>query len=75
MLIWCPEGILNGDPHIKSAVMFGRGRFNPGVIIEPKSEFNFDPEDQEKLAEFRNVIWCVDHGLRIANQGLRSKSI
>ena len=59
MLTWYPEGILNGDPYVNSAVMFGRGRFNPGVIIEPKSEFAFDPEDQEKLAEFRNRIWCV----------------
>ena len=39
--------------------MFGRGRFNPGVIIDPTPEFAFDPEDQEKLVEFRNKIWCV----------------
>ena len=51
--------------------MFGRGRFNPGVIIEPKPEFAFDPEDEEKLAEFRNMIWCVDHGILIMNQCLR----
>ncbi|KAF9650627.1 acetyl-CoA synthetase-like protein [Thelephora ganbajun] len=51
------QSILNGDPHVKSAVMFGRGRFNPGVIIDPKPEFAFDPEDQEKLVEFRNKIW------------------
>lgn len=54
-----PEGILNGDLHIKSAVVFGRGRFNPGVIIDPVPEFAFDPEDQERLAEFRNLVWCV----------------
>ncbi|KAF9649184.1 acetyl-CoA synthetase-like protein [Thelephora ganbajun] len=51
------EAILNGDPYVKHAVMFGRGRFNPGVIIDPKPEFAFDPEDKEKLAEFRNKIW------------------
>jgi len=62
MLTQPPEAILNGDPHVKSAVMFGRGRFNPGVIIDPKPEFAFDPEDQGKSAEFRNAIWCVDHG-------------
>ena len=45
--------------------MFGRGRFNPGVIIDPKPEFVFDPEDQEKLAEFRNKVWCVDHGFPV----------
>ena len=61
ILTWYTEGILNGDPHVKLAVMFGRGRFNPGVIVDPKPEFAFDPENEEKLAEFRNRIWCVDH--------------
>lgn len=37
--------------------MFGRGKFNPGVIIEPKPEFRFDPADQEKLTEFKSMIW------------------
>ena len=67
ILTWYPEGILNGDPHVKLAVMFGDGRFNPGVIINPKPEFALDPEDQEKLAEFRNKIWCVDHSSRAMN--------
>jgi len=61
VLKWYSESILNGDPHVESAVMFGRGRFNPGVIIDPKPKFAFDPEDQEKLAEFRNRIWYVDY--------------
>ena len=56
-----PEGLLNGDPYIKLAVMFGRGRFNPGIIVDPKPELVFDPEDQEKLAELRNMIWCVKY--------------
>jgi len=69
------ESILNGDPHVKSAVMFGRGRFNPGVIIDPKPEFVFNPEDQEKLAEFRNRIWCVGYSFPIMDQSLWSKNI
>ena len=51
------EAILNQDPHIKCAVMFGRGKFYVGVVIEPKPEYSFDPSDKEKLAEFRNIIW------------------
>ncbi|EKM51191.1 uncharacterized protein PHACADRAFT_263199 [Phanerochaete carnosa HHB-10118-sp] len=51
------EAILNQDSHIKCAVMFGRGKFNTGVVIEPAPEFIFDPVDKEKLNEFRNVIW------------------
>jgi hypothetical protein len=73
VLTWHPEGILNGDPHVSSAVIFGHGRFNPGVIIDPVPEFAFNPEDQKRLAEFRNRIWCVNHGFSIANQNLRSK--
>lgn len=39
--------------------MFGRGKFQVGVLIEPKSEYGFDPEDQLKLERFRNMIWLV----------------
>lgn len=38
-------------------MIFGRGRFNAGVIVDPRPEFKFDPEDAQKLAEFRNLIW------------------
>lgn len=37
--------------------MFGRGRFQAGVLIEPKPEYAFDPSDPEKLASFRNAVW------------------
>ncbi|KAF4612641.1 hypothetical protein D9613_011797 [Agrocybe pediades] len=51
------ESIINQDPHVQSSIMFGRGRFNAGILVEPKSEFRFDPSDENKLAEFRNKIW------------------
>ena len=73
MLIRSPEGVLSGDPHIEYAVMFGRGQFNPGVIIDPKPEFAVDPEDQEGLAEFRNKVWCVFVAVFIANPGPRQR--
>ena len=75
MLTWLLESIIRGDPHVKSAVMFDRGRLNLGVIIDPKPEFSFDPEDQEKLADFRNKIWCVDRACRVTNRSPRSKNI
>ncbi|PSR71637.1 hypothetical protein PHLCEN_2v12490 [Hermanssonia centrifuga] len=37
--------------------MFGRGRFNAGVLIDPRPASAFDPADQEKLVDFRNKIW------------------
>lgn len=51
------ENILNQDPHVQAAVMFGRGRFYPGVVIDPKPEFRFDPIDEAALSDFRNLIW------------------
>lgn len=51
------ENMLMHDPHVKGAVMFGRGRFYCGVLVEPKEEYAFDPSDTNKLAEFRNLIW------------------
>ncbi|KAJ6471951.1 hypothetical protein C8R45DRAFT_836164 [Mycena sanguinolenta] len=51
------EIFLNQDPYVRSSVMFGRGRFQAGVIVDPKPPFAFDPTDSVKLADFRNKIW------------------
>ncbi|KAF8968163.1 hypothetical protein BDZ97DRAFT_1655638 [Flammula alnicola] len=51
------ENMLNQDPHIQSSVMFGRGHYQAGVIIDPKPTFKFDPADDVKLADFRNKVW------------------
>ncbi|OBZ74288.1 L-aminoadipate-semialdehyde dehydrogenase large subunit [Grifola frondosa] len=49
------EAILLQDPHIVAALMFGRGRFQNGVLIQPKEPF--DPKDERRVEEFRNTIW------------------
>ncbi|KAL6300786.1 hypothetical protein BKA93DRAFT_752423 [Sparassis latifolia] len=50
------EAIFVADPHIQAALIFGRGRFQNGVLIQPTEPF--DPNDEEKLAAFRlNKIW------------------
>lgn len=51
------ESILHRDPHVTASLMFGRGRFQAGILVEPKPEYQFDPSDERKLAEFRNKIW------------------
>ncbi|GJE91046.1 acetyl-CoA synthetase-like protein [Phanerochaete sordida] len=51
------EKILCTDHHVQAAVMFGRGRFNAGVLVDPVSQYKFDPADERKLVEFRNLIW------------------
>ncbi|TFK52863.1 acetyl-CoA synthetase-like protein [Heliocybe sulcata] len=51
------ESILNRDPHVNAAVMFGRGRFNAGVLIDPRPAYRFDSSDVNQLTTFRNLIW------------------
>ncbi|KAF8989318.1 hypothetical protein BDQ17DRAFT_1288574 [Cyathus striatus] len=51
------EGTLLKDPKIKSALVFGRSKFQPGVLIQPSPEYIFDPSDEVKLEEYRNLIW------------------
>ncbi|GJJ11568.1 putative NRPS-like protein biosynthetic cluster [Clathrus columnatus] len=42
------------NPHVKFAVVFGRGRTSNGVIIEPTS---FDEAERLGLEKFRSLIW------------------
>lgn len=51
------EHLIGQDPYIASAVIFGRGRFNAGVIIDLKPEFKFNPENLSDLAQWRNTVW------------------
>jgi hypothetical protein len=53
------EGILRQHPRVAAAVMFGRGRFQNGVLLELKPGYEFDPKNQEKLAEFKDSLWSV----------------
>ncbi|KAI0357816.1 acetyl-CoA synthetase-like protein [Trametes cingulata] len=51
------ERIINEDPHVKSSVMFGRGKFQNGVLVEPAEDLQVDPQDPKQVEEFRNKIW------------------
>ncbi|TFK79675.1 acetyl-CoA synthetase-like protein [Polyporus arcularius HHB13444] len=51
------EKIINDDPHVKCSIMFGRGKFQNGVLIEPTEDYAFDPSDVKKLEVYRNKIW------------------
>ena len=44
--------------------MFGDGRFQNGVLIDPKPQFVFDPKDESKLENFRRLIWQVSVSIR-----------
>ncbi|THV08167.1 acetyl-CoA synthetase-like protein [Dendrothele bispora CBS 962.96] len=51
------ESIMNQDPHVTAAVMFGHGKFQAGILVEPIKEEQFDPSNEQKLSEFRDKIW------------------
>ncbi|TBU23410.1 acetyl-CoA synthetase-like protein [Dichomitus squalens] len=51
------EKMINEDPFVKSSVMFGRGKFQNGVLIEPTEDFQIDPTDAKQLEAYRNKIW------------------
>ncbi|KAL0958751.1 hypothetical protein HGRIS_014075 [Hohenbuehelia grisea] len=51
------ETIINRHPAVSCALIFGRGRFQAGVLIEPSSKYTIDATNEGQLAEFRNLIW------------------
>ncbi|KAF8066748.1 hypothetical protein FPV67DRAFT_1496289 [Lyophyllum atratum] len=51
------ETIINRHPKVASCLIFGRGRFQAGVLVEPIEQCAFDPSDLQRLAAFRNLIW------------------
>ncbi|KAF5351531.1 hypothetical protein D9758_007233 [Tetrapyrgos nigripes] len=53
------ESLLLRDERITYAIMFGRAKFQAGVLITPSNALVFDPADTVKLAEYRNMIWDV----------------
>ncbi|GJE92564.1 acetyl-CoA synthetase-like protein [Phanerochaete sordida] len=51
------EGHITTSPMVSGAVMFGRGREQAGVLVEPTPKCAIDPGDDIALADFRNAIW------------------
>lgn len=53
------ESFLIAAPLIQSAVVFGRGRAQIGVNIEPAKYPEANLSDVEGITRFRNAMWCV----------------
>ncbi|THH29272.1 hypothetical protein EUX98_g4926 [Antrodiella citrinella] len=51
------EDYLHTTLMVSGAVMFGRGRNQHEIIIEPRDEFAIDPKDTVALAALRNNVW------------------
>ena len=48
------EDVIMSSPLVGGALIFGRGRNQVGVLLEPRPGVHVDD-----LVEFRNKIWCV----------------
>lgn len=53
------EGTVLTSPLVAAAVMFGRGRDEAGILIEPAPAHAIDPTDDAQVAAYRNAVWPV----------------
>jgi len=61
------EGHIGAHPWVAGAVMFGRGREQPGVLVELHPLHAIRPGDEDAVAKMRNAIWSqVDEANRPA---------
>ncbi|KAF8959299.1 hypothetical protein BDZ97DRAFT_1922992 [Flammula alnicola] len=51
------ENMIVKSPYISAAVMFGRARFQPGVLILPPSDYILDRSDRNHLDDYLSLIW------------------
>lgn len=49
------ESLIVSSPLVSGCVMFGHGKNECGVLIEPRDPVS--PDDPTALAEFRKTIW------------------
>lgn len=50
------EHIIALDPQVKTALIFGNGRHQTGLLVQLEDEFAFDPCDNIKLETFRTYV-------------------
>ncbi|RPD79527.1 acetyl-CoA synthetase-like protein [Lentinus tigrinus ALCF2SS1-7] len=53
------EHIINEDPHIASSILFGEGKLQNGVLIEPSPDCDVVSGDPDSLRSYRNRIWST----------------
>ncbi|KAG2133342.1 putative aminoadipate reductase [Suillus clintonianus] len=51
------ECLIGTNPYVNGAVIFGRGRSQVGILIEPRAGHEIDVDDEAQVSEFRNRVW------------------
>jgi hypothetical protein len=50
------ENFIVEHPMVHSAIMFGHGRYNAGLLIELEESFKIDTSDARQVEETRNKL-------------------
>ncbi|KAI5884857.1 NAD(P)-binding protein [Schizophyllum commune H4-8] len=53
------EGKILKSPLVAAVVMFGRGRDEAGILVEPAAGYAVDTKDDARIAVYRDGIWPV----------------
>lgn len=51
------EHIMTSSLLVERAVMFGRGKTQGGVILQPPAGKEIDPADEGQLSAYRTAVW------------------
>ena len=52
------EGLITASDLVTGAIMFGRGRSQCGVLIEPHPDYAIrDVSDEAAVSAFRDLVW------------------
>ncbi|KIP07411.1 hypothetical protein PHLGIDRAFT_105771 [Phlebiopsis gigantea 11061_1 CR5-6] len=51
------EGVIISSPVVAGCVMFGRGKSECGILVEPIEGCTVDVSDEDAVIQFRNQIW------------------
>lgn len=51
------EAIVSKDPLVDGAVMFGRGRAQNGIIVQPAARLKIDVSDPSQVEPYLDSIW------------------
>ncbi|KAI5827846.1 acetyl-CoA synthetase-like protein [Schizophyllum commune Tattone D] len=51
------EGLIVTSPMVGAVMMFGYGRDEAGILVEPSPAHQVDVDDDVQVAAFRNAIW------------------
>ena len=56
VLVGILENFIVEHPMVHSAIMFGHGRYNAGVLIDLEDGYKIDPTDPKQVEETRNKL-------------------